>query len=548
MGGFGFLLRLGAAALLVAATAGIAPPVNAATSAIPALAPPASCSLVTPIGTSFADPPTAGTISVPGEEDCYTFPGAVSDRMYVDVLETSGPLTAVWRLVRPDGSSGPCGLFSGASDRDCALDQAGDWAIVVKDSTGAGTGAYTAAVRRLNQPAGCGVAGTSFTAPLNAGSLAAGEADCYTFSALAADRIRATVLETSGPLTAVWRLVRPDGSSGPCGLFSGASDRDCALDQAGDWTIVVKDSTGSGTGTYTVKIVLRQRPPGDFDGGGDGERSVFRPSTGQFFVRGGIPEVTQYGIAGDVPVPADYNGDGVADKAVYRPSTGQWFIRDAAPAAEVVPYGAPCAANCALAGDIPVPADYDGDRKADIAVYRPSTGQWFIRGGSPEVIQYGLGCGDFCPGTPTEIPVPGDYDGDGRADIAIYRTTTGQWFIRGGPEGVPYGTAGDRPVPGDYNGDSTTDIAVYRPSTGQWFVRGGSPELIQYGVGGACCDDVPVPADYNGGGTADIAVYRRSTGQWFVRGGSPEVAPYGAPGDIPLTLPYAIRTWVSFTQ
>ncbi len=301
---------------------------------------------------------------------------------------------------------------------------------------------------------------------------------------------------------------------------------------------------------YFTQTLGAVKPLGAVDFGNDGatDRSVFRPSTGQFFVQGGTPEATQYGVPTDIPVPGDYNGDGFADKAVYRPSTGQWFVRNASPVPEVIPFGAPCSSNCALGGDQPVPADYDADGDTDIAVYRPSTGQWFFRDafGMSQVIQYGLGCG-AC-GSPTEIPVPADYTGDGKADIAIFRTTTGQWFVRDGMEGVPYGAAGDRPAPGDYNGDRVADIAVYRPSTGQWFRRNVSPELVQYGAGGACCGDVPVPGDYDWDGDADIAVYRRSTGQWFVRNGSPEVSPYGNTTDIPLVLPYAIRVWVGLPQ
>ena len=210
---------------------------------------------------------------------------------------------------------------------------------------------------------------------------------------------------------------------------------------------------------------------------------------------------------------------------------------------EVIPYGAPCSSNCALAGDVPVPADYDGDGDADVAVYRPATGQWFVRGALREVVQYGLGCGACA--SPADIPVPADYTGDGVADRAVYRATTGQWFVHEGPQAAPYGEAGDVPAPADYDGDGVVDFAVFRPSTGQWFRRGISPEVVQYGAGGACCDDVPVPADYDGGAdagsAADVAAYRRSSGQWFVQGGSPEAVPYGTTGDVPLAIPAAIH-------
>jgi hypothetical protein len=160
-------------------------------------------------------------------------------------------------------------------------------------------------------------------------------------------------------------------------------------------------------------------------------------------------------------------------------------------------------------------SDYDGDGDADIAVWRPSTGQWFIRGISTTT--YGVS---------TDKPVPADYDGNGTTDIAVWRPSTGQWYVRQQTP-VVWGVAGDVPVPADYDGNGTTDIAVWRPSTGRWYVRGVS--TTTYGVS----TDKPVPADYDGNGTTDIAVWRPSTGQWYVRGSASVT--YGRNSDVPLT-------------
>ena len=236
----------------------------------------------------------------------------------------------------------------------------------------------------------------------------------------------------------------------------------------------------------------------------------------------------------------DYDGDGKADIVVFRPLSGTWFIIPSSnPSSPIV-------RQWGTAGDIPVPGDYDGDGKTDIAVWRPSTGTWYIipssNPSSPIVQQWGA-AGD--------IPVPGDYDGDGKTDIAVWRPSTGTWFII--PSSTPtsfrvqqWGTSGDIPVPGDYDGDRKTDVAVWRPSTGTWYIipssNPSSPIVKQWGTSG----DLPVPGDYDGDGKTDMSVWRPSSGTWFViPSSSPTnfvVTQWGISTDIPGNLSTTITT------
>ena len=143
--------------------------------------------------------------------------------------------------------------------------------------------------------------------------------------------------------------------------------------------------------------------------------------------------------------------------------------------------------------------DYNGDGTSDIAVFRSFSGLWSVRGITRVYF-----------GGASDLPVPGDYDGDGITEMGIYRGIAGLWAIRNFTR-VYFGSSSDLPIPGDYNGNGTCDIGIFRETAGLWAIRGLT--RTYFGRAG----DLPVPGDYNGDGSIDQGIFRSSSSLWAVR-------------------------------
>lgn len=228
---------------------------------------------------------------------------------------------------------------------------------------------------------------------------------------------------------------------------------------------------------------------------------------------------------------ADFGGDGRTEVGIYRPSDGNWWLRDSSTFGNSV-------TRWGTTGDVPIPADYDGDGKTDLAIFRPSSGTWIVVNSATSSVT-------FTPwGNSTDTLVPEDYDGDGKIDVAIWRGSTATYWVRQSSNSatriVKWGTTGDLPVRGHFEGTNGADFAVFRPSDGNWYIldnAAASSRQIQWGIG----TDKPVAADYDADGKTDVAVWRPSDGNWFIVLSSTSTASifhWGQNGDTPVPGDY----------
>jgi len=285
---------------------------------------------------------------------------------------------------------------------------------------------------------------------------------------------------------------------------------------------------------------------GDMDGDGLMDFAVYMAANGTWYARlsgSGYATVSyQLGASGYSAVARDYDGDGHTDPAVYQAATGEWMALLSGSG-----YNTTASAVLGGVGFTPVTGDYDGDGRADVVVYQAATGVWYAY-----LSKYNYALVTAAYGGPGYRPVAADYDGDGLVDLAVYYEVPGSglgqnvglWYMA--LSGSGYASSckttsgvGYVPVPADYDGDGKADLAIYNPASGVWNYWSSAssyPLPVSFTLGGT--GYTAVPGDYDGDSKSDIAVYYEPTGHWkFLlssRNYASEYGDLGGPGYEPV--------------
>ncbi len=217
------------------------------------------------------------------------------------------------------------------------------------------------------------------------------------------------------------------------------------------------------------------------------------------------------------------NADGIG---VWRPASTT-FLLDANgnfrfdPAVDIsAPFG--------ISSDVPIVGDWNGDGIDDIGAWRASTSSFLLDVNGNRKWDAGVDVvASF--GSRTDVPVVGDWNGDGIDEIGVRRASAGSFFLDiNGDRAwnastdvvVPFGISGDLPVVGDWNGDGTDDIGVWRPSAQRFLLDANGNRQWDAGIdvnaSFGLSTDVPLAGDWNGDGIDEIGVWRPSASAFLL--------------------------------
>jgi hypothetical protein len=278
----------------------------------------------------------------------------------------------------------------------------------------------------------------------------------------------------------------------------------------------------------------------DFTGDGKADISVYRASTQTWYIQdSGSNQFTAFNLGSSTSktVAADYDGDSKSDATVFEPATGIWKVKKSTDnTVKEIKWG--------TSGDTALSGRHFGTAN-DLVIFRQGT--WYIKrfgdiikpiapdAPSNNALNYQI----FQWGKAGDKPIMADFNGDGRDELAVFRPSNGVWYIYNQITGTykiqQFGIAEDIPVAADYDNDGKADLAVFRQSTGTWYIWESSEQKLlvrQFGLN----NDIPTVADFDKDGVADISVFRPIDGNWYRLNSSNNsftAYHFGMDGDVP---------------
>ena len=241
-------------------------------------------------------------------------------------------------------------------------------------------------------------------------------------------------------------------------------------------------------------------------------------------------------ISSNTAVTATFVSNQTDKVGIYRPSTGEWFLdRNGNGIWDGCSTDKCVQSSLATAGAVPVVGEWNRSGVTLLGLFLPATAQWRLDiNGNGTLEDCGIeNClGPF--GEVTDIPIAGKWSSTGYDRIGVFRPSNERWYMDVNGNGSLNNCSkdrcaslsvyrdGDLPVTGNWNGDGVTQVGLYRPSTGQWFLDLNGDKswdgcrrdlcISSFGTAG----DLPVTGDWNGAGRSKIGLFRPRTGEWLL--------------------------------
>ncbi|MBX3086336.1 MAG: PQQ-dependent sugar dehydrogenase [Anaerolineae bacterium] len=226
---------------------------------------------------------------------------------------------------------------------------------------------------------------------------------------------------------------------------------------------------------------------------------------------------------------------------VYRPTGTVFHLRNSnttGPADLSITFGA--------STDVPIVGDWNGDGIDTPGVFRPSNGTFLLSDSysNPATLTY-----SFVFGTPNDTPIVGDWDGDGKDSVGVFRPSNGLIYLRNtlttgfADFQMVLGIPGDVGLAGDWDNDGKDSPGVFRPSTNQFFLSNqvcNCSVFADYTTTFGSSGDTPFVGDWDGDRRTGVGVFRTSNNTLYLRNdptmsGFADIdASFGVAGDLPL--------------